>query len=239
MSDSTGLHYASLDWLTPDAERVIARHARVSTANPDRAEFQKLIKYCIKEGHFSIFEQANASFEIVTSRAISTQILRHRSLSFQELSQRYSDPTDVLETLNKQSWRFSLRLQDPKNRQNSLDELHPDILNSFRVRLGTLYGQAEGLYKEMLAAGVAKECARNILPICTATRLHANGSLRSWIFYVGLRGAHGTQTEHKLIALDIRRILAQELPVITQAVVEYVEEVRPPNMDGWLAAALQ
>jgi len=238
VSDSTGLHYASLDWLTPDAERVIARHARVSTANPDRAEFQKLIKYCIKEGHFSIFEQANASFEIVTSRAISTQILRHRSLSFQELSQRYSDPTDVLETLNKQSWRFSLRLQDPKNRQNSLDELHPDILNSFRVRLGTLYGQAEGLYKEMLAAGVAKECARNILPICTATRLHANGSLRSWIFYVGLRGAHGTQAEHKLIAQDIRKLLEAELPVITKALTKYVDEVRPPNMDGWASRDL-
>lgn len=238
MTDSTGLHFATLDWITPDAERVVARHARVSTTDPDREEFQKLLKYCIKHGHFSVFEQANASFEIITSRAIAAQILRHRSLSFQELSQRYSDPTDVLETLNRQSWRFSLRLQDPKNRQNSVDELHPDILNSFRIRLGTLYGQAQGLYKEMLDAGVAKECARNILPICTATRLHANGSLRSWIFYVGLRGAHGTQTEHKIIAMDIRKLLEQELPVITQALIEYVEEVRPPNMDGWLASAL-
>lgn len=238
MTDSTGLHFATLDWITPDAERVVARHARVSTADPDREEFQKLLKYCIKHGHFSVFEQANASFEIITSRAIAAQILRHRSLSFQELSQRYSDPTDVLETLNRQSWRFSLRLQDPKNRQNSIDELDPDLLDSFRVRLGTLYGQTQDLYKELLEAGVAKECARNILPICTATRLHANGSLRSWIFYVGLRGAHGTQAEHKIIAMDIRKLLEQELPVITQALTEYVEEVRPPNMDGWLASVL-
>jgi thymidylate synthase (FAD) len=233
--DSSGLHYATLDWITPDAEQVVARHARVSTADPDRKEFTKLIKYCIRHGHYSVFEQANASFEIITSRAISTQILRHRSLCFQELSQRYSDPTDVLETLNRQAWRFSLRLQDPKDRQNSIDELHPDIVSSLRVRLGTLYGQAEGLYKEMLAAGVAKECARNILPMCTATRLHANGSLRSWIFYIGLRGAHGTQAEHKIIAQDIRKLLEQQIPTITQALTEYVDEVRPPNMDGWLS----
>ena len=236
--DSTGLHYATLDWITPEAERIVAKHARVSTADPDRAEFQKLLKYCIRHGHYSVFEQANASFEIITSRAIAAQVLRHKSLCFQELSQRYSDPTDVLETLNKHSWRFSLRLQDPKNRQNSIDELHPDILSSFRARLGTLYGQAEGLYKEMLEAGVAKECARNILPICTATRLHANGSLRSWIFYVGLRGAHGTQAEHKLIAQDIRKRLEIELPTITKALTEYVDEVRPPNMDGWASRDL-
>jgi thymidylate synthase (FAD) len=236
--DSTGLHYATLDWVTPEAERVVAKHARVSTADPDRAEFQKLLKYCIRHGHYSVFEQANASFEIITSRAIAAQILRHKSLCFQELSQRYSDPTDVLEALNRHSWRFSLRLQDPKNRQNSLDELHPDILSSFRSRLGTLYGQAEGLYKEMLEAGVAKECARNILPICTATRLHANGSLRSWIFYVGLRGAHGTQAEHKWIAQDIRKRLEIELPAITKALTEYVDEVRPPNMDGWASRHL-
>lgn len=236
--DSTGLHYATLDWITPEAERVVAKHARVSTADPDRAEFEKLLKYCIRHGHYSVFEQANASFEIITSRAIAAQILRHKTLCFQELSQRYSDPTDVLETLNKHSWRFSLRLQDPKNRQNSIDGLHPDLLNSFRARLGTLYGQAEGLYKEMLEAGVAKECARNILPICTATRLHANGSLRTWIFYVGLRGAHGTQTEHKLIAQDIRKRLELELPTVTKALTEYVDEVRPPNMDGWASRDL-
>lgn len=238
MSDKTALHFAALDWITPDAEKVVARHARVSTAEPDRPEFKKLLAYCIKHGHYSVFEQANASFEIITSRAISAQIIRHRSLSFQEYSQRYSDPTDVLATLFKQSWQFDLRLQDTKNRQNSYDGLHPDILSDFRSRLGALYLQVQDIYQEMLAAGVAKECARNILPLCTPTRLHANGTLRSWIFYVGLRGAHGTQAEHRQIALDIRRLLEKEVPVICSALTQYVDEVNPANMDGWASNVL-
>lgn len=238
MNDKTALHFAALDWITPQAEQIIARHARVSTANPHKKEFTNLLKYCIKHGHYSIFEQANASFEIITSRAISTQILRHRSLCFQEFSQRYSDPTDVLDALFKHAWQFDLRLQDTSNRQNSYDGLHPDIFNDFRARLGILYSECQSMYKELLEAGVAKECARNILPICTPTRLHANGTLRSWIFYVGLRGAHGTQAEHKQIALDIRKLLEKKVPTIAAALTSYVDELDPPNMGGWASNAL-
>lgn len=238
MSDWTLLHNAVLDWITPDAEQVVARHARVSTKDPDRAEFIKLIKYCIKSGHWSVFEQVNASFQILTSRSISAQIIRHRSFSFQELSQRYADPTDVLDKATETAWRFALRRQDIKNRQNSTDDLDPAVISDFRVRLGAIYRDILNLYQDMLDADVAKECARNILPMCTPTRLHANGTLRSWIHYVGLRGAHGTQKEHQQIVKQIRASLERAVPNLTAALTEYVDDAKPSNMDGWASDVL-
>lgn len=238
MGDLTFLHTAFLDWVTPDAEQIIARHARVSTKNPDRGEFKQLIKYCINHGHWSVFEQVNASYNILTSRSISAQIIRHRSFSFQELSQRYTDPTDTLDTITNTAWRFDLRKQDTKNRQNSTDDLDTAVINHFHSRLGSLYHDILDLYKEMLDAGVAKECARNILPMCTPTRLHVNGTLRSWIHYVGLRGAHGTQQEHREIVKQIRHSLEQIIPCVTEAITRYVDEVKPPNMDGWASSVL-
>jgi len=169
---SLRLHEASLDWITPDAERLIARHARVSTKDPDRGDYSKLLSYCIRHGHWSVFEQACASFEILTTRSISPQILRHRSFCFQETSQRYCDPLTVLGDLEDECTKFELRKQDEKNRQNSFeyeDGLFELIESQFRQRITDIFWEARGLYEDMLAAGVAKECARNILSLCTPT----------------------------------------------------------------------
>jgi flavin-dependent thymidylate synthase len=225
------LHTASLDWITPDSERVVARHARVSTSDPDRDEYEKLLKYCIKQGHWSVFEQVCASFEIFTTRAISPQILRHKSFSFQETSQRYCDPLDVLEMLQKESSAFELRRQDLKNRQNSIEYEDLSIEARFRPRIQALFSAAQDLYSDMLVAGVAKECARNILPSCVPTRLHMMGTLRSWIFYVGLRGAPGTQKEHRSIVLSVGSELLQQLPIIGSAVLASAESNQ--SLAGW------
>lgn len=238
MSDLTLLHNATLDWVTPDVEQVIARHARVSTKDPYRAEFKNLIKYCIKHGHWSVFEQVNFSYNILTSRGISAQIIRHRSFSFQELSQRYANPGETLDKATETAWRFDLRRQDLKNRQNSINDLDPSVVANFRSRISVLYKDTLEIYNEMLKAGVAKECARNILPMCIPTRLHVNGTLRSWIHYVGLRGAHGTQEEHRQIVKQVKRSLELNVPSVTEALTTYVDEVRPENMDGWASNVL-
>jgi len=232
---SLRLHEASLDWITPDAERLIARHARVSTKDPDRGDYSKLLSYCIKHGHWSVFEQACASFEILTTRAISPQILRHRSFCFQETSQRYCDPLTVLGGLEEECTEFELRQQDTKNRQNSLsyeDGLFELVEDQFRKRITDVFRDAQDLYEDMLAAGVAKECARNILPMCTPTRLHMMGNIRSWIFYVGLRGACGTQKEHKDIALSVKHSLRELVPTVAAAVQEAALE-GVSGLDGW------
>ncbi len=226
------MHTIDLDWITPDAERVIARHARVSTTDPDRAEFQKLLKYCILHGHWSVYEQASASFEIITTRAISAQIIRHRSFAFQETSQRYCDPTSVLAEAEESCWDFDLRRQDEKNRQNSTPDLDPQLAKAFKERIKVLYSDLKNTYQDMLEAGVAKECARNILPMCSPTRLHMSGSIRSWLHYVGLRGSCETQLEHREIALAIGRQLKEHVPVIVNAVQEYAE--KEFNLKGWL-----
>jgi thymidylate synthase (FAD) len=226
------MHTAELDWITPDAERVVARHARVSTADPDRAEFEKLLKYCILHGHWSIYEQASASFEIITTRSISAQIIRHRSFAFQETSQRYCDPTSILAEAEKECWDFELRRQDEKNRQNSTPDLDPTLAEAFKERIEILYTDLKNTYQDMLEAGVAKECARNILPMCSPTRLHMSGSIRSWIHYVGLRAAVETQLEHREVALAIGRKLESEIPVIVSAVKEHAK--REFNLKGWL-----
>lgn len=214
------LHKVKLDWITPNAESVVAEHARVSSKNPDKYEYARLLAYCIKHGHWSVFEQVCASYEIITTRAVSPQIIRHRSFTFQETSQRYCDPLDILEKEAQNCSAFELRAQDLKNRQNSLQIEGDEFEVAFRERINKLFADSQTLYKDMLLAGVAKECARNILLMCVPTRLHMMGTLRSWIFYVGLRGDKGTQEEHRQIAIQIGNDLYDYLPVITKAVIE-------------------
>jgi thymidylate synthase (FAD) len=203
-----------LVWITPGAEEVISYCARVS--NPRNQEnldtSPRLIKYCIKNRHWSIFEQANMCVEINTTRAISAQILRHRSFTFQEFSSRYQD-VGILGS----SVIPHLRRQDQKNRQNSVDDLTTETTRRLYRRIGTLFEDAEHLYKEMLSEGVAKECARSVLPLASPTRLYANGTIRSWLTYIALREKHGTQREHKVIAKDIKTILCGQLPTIADA----------------------
>jgi len=231
---TNNLHTVSLDWITPDAERIVASHARVSTKNPYRDESVRLLRYCIKHGHWSVFEQVCASFEIVTTRAISPQILRHRSFTFQEASQRYCDPLDVLEGVVEDVPYFELRAQDLKNRQNSSAfEDQALIERTFRDRILHLFEESQQLYKDLLQAGVAKECARNALLMCVPTRLHMMGTLRSWIFYIGLRAAPGTQYEHRVIAQQIGNSLGSQLPIIKEAIFDSQREATNPALDGW------
>jgi thymidylate synthase (FAD) len=223
------LHSATLDWITPNAEQVIARHARVSTKDPDRSEYAKLLSYCIAHAHWSVFEQAAASFEILTTRAVSPQILRHRSCSFQELSQRYASPSDVLTTEGRPPHEFSLRRQADKNRQSSVEELDAGSQTLFRARILMVHQDIQTLYQDMLDAGVARECARNILPEYTPTRLHMQASIRSFLHYVGLRGQDDTQLEHRMIAQSIGRLLAEQLPVV----VEAIHQAEDKSLAGW------
>lgn len=200
----------SLIWITPDSEKLIAYCARVSSSNQNNPNIKGLLKYCIKNGHWSIFEQANLCIEINTTRAISAQILRHRSFSFQEFSQRYAK----VET--KPDY-FDLRRQDLKNRQNSIDDISEEtkkkLDNSIRMTLVDI----DRCYNNLLNNGVAKECARMILPMCSPTKLYMNGNIRSWIHYLRVRCGNGTQKEHMDIALQIKEIFKKELPIIYEA----------------------
>ena len=234
MAARNRLHSVSLDWITPEAERIVASHARVSTKDPDRGEAIRLLNYCIKHGHWSVFEQVCASFEIITTRAISPQILRHRSFTFQETSQRYCDPLDVLDQVTPEAPLFELRAQDQKNRQNSYAFDDDSVEQEFRDRIFDLFERSQELYQDLLNAGVAKECARNALLMCVPTRLHMMGTLRSWIFYVGLRNAPGTQLEHRFIAQEIGQRLQQETPVIVEALVKSAEADSSNGLAGWL-----
>ena len=234
MAARNRLHSVSLDWITPEAERIVASHARVSTKDPDRGEAIRLLNYCIKHGHWSVFEQVCASFEIITTRAISPQILRHRSFTFQETSQRYCDPLDVLDQVTPEAPLFELRAQDQKNRQNSYAFDDDSVEQEFRDRIFDLFERSQELYQDLLNAGVAKECARNALLMCVPTRLHMMGTLRSWIFYVGLRNAPGTQLEHRFIAQEIGQRLQQETPVIVDALVNSAAADSSNGLAGWL-----
>jgi thymidylate synthase (FAD) len=222
------LHSAELNWITPEAEKTIARHARVSTENPDREEYSRLLAFCIKHGHWSVFEQASASFEVSTTRALSPQLLRHRSFVFQEFSQRYSDPTEILKDSGDE-FKFDLRSQGATNRQSSLEQLPLYLREHFWDKFEDIDRQIKTVYAEMLQLGVAKECARNILPLYTPTRLHVTGTIRSFLHYVGLRGKKDTQLEHRRIAQSIARILERELPVVIQA----VRDSDDPSLAGW------
>ena len=182
--------------ITPDAEKTMAYIARVSNpSNQDNEKFAGLLKYCIKHNHWSVFEQSSMTLEIETTRAIAAQILRHRSFTFQEFSQRYADSTKLGEIPIPE-----LRRQDEKNRQNSTNDLDEFVKQKLELQMNTLFSSATALYQQMLEEGVAKECARMVLPLCTPTRIYMTGSCRSWIHYIELRSAHGTQKEHMDIA---------------------------------------
>ena len=199
--------------ITPDAEKMMAYIARVS--NPNNQENEKyagLLKYCIKHNHWSVFEQATMTLEIETTRAIAAQILRHRSFTFQEFSQRYAS-TDHLGDIPIPD----LRRQDEKNRQNSTDDLDEFVKQKLELQIKTLFSSAEALYHQMLEEGVAKECARFVLPLATPTKLYMTGSCRSWIHYINLRSAHGTQKEHMEIARECACIFAGQFPAVAEA----------------------
>lgn len=225
------LHSAYLDWITPDAEAVIARHARVSTSNPDRSEYAKLISYCVRHFHWSVFEQASCAFEVLTTRAISPQILRHRSMCFQELSQRYTNPLTTIE-IDEAPYLFGLRKQATSNRQSSTELIDNQTRIDLQKRIEDLAHMTETLYRDMLELGVARECARNILPLYTPTRLHVSGTVRSFIHYVGLRGSSDTQAEHRQIALTMGRALTHTLPIITNTLKEISTSEK--SLSGWL-----
>ena len=200
--------------VTPEAEKSIAYCARVSNPkNQDNDSFEGLLKYCIKHQHWSIFEHAFMTVEINTSLAIATQILRHRSFTFQQFSQRYADSTALQLSIPTPD----LRRQDTKNRQNSIDDINPRDRAYMEATIEKHFDDALDLYNSLLKQGVAKECARMVLPQATLTRLYMSGSVRSWIHYIELRSGHGTQQEHKEVAEHIRDIFVGEFPIISQA----------------------
>lgn len=207
---------SKLVWITPEAEKTIVYCARVSNpAGQEKDDYVGLLKYLIKHKHWSPFEMGNMCVEINTTRGISAQILRHRSFSYQEFSQRYSD----VKSLGSPEIPH-LRRQDIKNRQNSIDDLSSDVISGYYRRIGELFENSEHLYQEMVSAGVAKECARGILPLASPTRIYMNGTIRSWIHYLQIRAGVETQLEHRLIAQSILDIFKQELPVIHAAAFE-------------------
>ena len=197
--------------ITPDAEKTMGYIARVSNpSNQDNEKYAGLLKYCIKHNHWSVFEQSSMTLEIETTRAIAAQILRHRSFTFQEFSQRYAAST-ALGDIDLPE----LRKQDLKNRQNSTDDLDPEIVEKLNKQMITLFSSSKALYEQMLSQGVAKECARMVLPLATPTRIYMTGSCRSWIHYINLRSAHGTQKEHMEIAEACRAVSYTHLTLPT------------------------
>ena len=200
--------------VTPDAEKHIAYCARVSNpSNQENDNYAGLLRYCIKHRHWSIFEQAFMTVEIETTRGLAAQILRHRSFTFQEFSQRYADSSLLSETIPLPE----LRRQDTKNRQNSIDDLGEEFVRLSQKQIQTYFEQGMSLYQHLLDNGVAKECARFVLPLATPTRLYMSGSLRSWMHYIDLRSANGTQKEHMEIAEMCKALFSEQFPVIAEA----------------------
>lgn len=187
-------------------EGLIAYCARVSSPHQENPDYEKLLRYCMKHGHWSVFEMCDMTVEIVTTRAISAQILRHKSFSFQEFSTRYS------EVLGYEA--YDARRQDVKNRQNSIDDLSDAAKTWFLDAQEEVWKRSKYLYDQAIANGVAKECARSLLPLNTVTRLYMKGSVRSWIHYLQVRCAPETQKEHRDIADAIREIFAEQFPTI-------------------------
>jgi len=199
--------------ITADPEQTMAYIARVSNpSNQNNENYAGLLRYCIKHQHWSVFEQSSMTLEIETTRGLAAQILRHRSFTFQEFSQRYAD-SNLLGNIDLPD----LRSQDTKNRQNSIDNLDPEIVEKLNKQMTTLFESSLALYNQMLELGVAKECARFVLPLATPTRLYMTGSCRSWIHYIQLRSAHGTQKEHMDIANACKRLFVQYYPTVSEA----------------------
>ena len=200
--------------VTPDAEKTMAYIARVSNpANQDNQNYAKLLAYCIKHNHWSVFEQSTMTLEIETSRGIAAQVLRHRSFTFQEFSQRYADTSLLTQHIHVPD----LRKQDTKNRQNSTDDLGDYVKLKLQGEIQEHFNAANNLYKRLLEAGVAKECARFVLPLAVPTRIYMTGSCRSWIHYINLRSANGTQKEHMEIAELARCIFTCQFPAVSEA----------------------
>ncbi len=195
-------------WVTPDAEKHILYMARVSSPKQDSGD-TKLINYLIKHKHWSPFEMANMCVEVITGRDISTQILRHKSFNFQEFSQRYAQSAGMDD--------ITLRKQDHKNRQNSLDVLNNEAKEYWETKINLTMQMVWNLYNEMLANDIAKECARRILPMATTTKIYISGNLRSWIHYLEARCDIATQLEHREIANKIKEIFISEFPIISKA----------------------
>ncbi len=200
--------------VTPDAEKNIAYCARVSNpANQENEKIAGLLKYCINHKHWSIFEMAFMTLEINTTRGLAAQILRHRSFTYQEFSQRYADSSLLAEQIPM----FDLRRQDTKNRQNSIDDIDEFTKQEFEIQIQRYFAEGMDLYQAMLDKGIAKECARFVLPLATPTKIYMSGSVRSWIHYIDLRSANGTQKEHMDIANECKCIFAGQFPVIAEA----------------------
>jgi len=207
--------------VTPDAEKLISYCARVSNPKGQESEnYTKLLKYCIDHHHWSIFEMAFMTMEINTTRGLAAQILRHRSFTFQEFSQRYADTS----LLSEEIPLFELRGQDNKNRQNSIDNVDQEIVVKWNSKIREHFAKGKAMYDDMIKDGIAKECARFILPLATPTRLYMSGSLRSWITYIALREKNGTQKEHMNIVKECKKIFCEEFHVISEALGGYDEE---------------
>ena len=200
--------------VTPDAEKMMSYCARVSNpSNQENDNYAKLLSYCIKHQHWSIFEQAFMTVEINTTRGLAAQILRHRSFTFQEFSQRYADTTLLAEEIPT----FELRRQDNKNRQNSIDDISDEIKSKWGVKIREHFSKAKAIYDGMIADGIAKECARFVLPLATPTRLYMSGTVRSFIHWIELRTGHGTQKEHMIIANEAKEIFKSQFPITAEA----------------------
>ncbi len=199
--------------LTPNAEKTMAYIARVSNPkNQKNEDYSRLLSYCIKNEHWSVFEQSFMTLQIETNRGIAAQILRHRSFTFQEFSQRYADSTQLGNIPLPE-----LRRQDLKNRQNSIADLPDRVKQNFQEKISAHFKDSLNLYEELLSEGIAKECARFVLPLATPTRIYMSGSCRSWIHYINLRSAHGTQEEHKEIALNCKDIFKKNFPIVSES----------------------
>ncbi len=199
----------AIDGQTPTPEGLIAYCARVSSPKQDNPSYANLLKYCIKHRHWSIFEMVDMTVEILTSRAIAQQILRHRSFCFQEFSQRYAKVQEME--------RYTPRRQDMKNRQNSIEDLDPKTVEWFMSAQDEIQNLGMKHYNQALEKGIAKESARFLLPLSTQTRLYMKGSIRSWIHYLEVRTDPGTQKEHRQIALSILEIFKARFPITSEA----------------------
>jgi len=197
--------------VTPNSENTIMYIARVSNPDNQTSGSTKLLGYCIKHGHWSVFEHASMTIEIETSRAIATQILRHRSFTFQEFSQRYA------EISNDSIEYYEARRQDSKNRQNSIDDMNLADKLWFKTAQEKIWNTSISSYKEAISRGIAKEQARMLLPLNTKTKIYMTGNLRNWIHYIDLRSANGTQKEHMNIAESIKQIFITQFPNISKA----------------------
>jgi thymidylate synthase (FAD) len=205
---------AKLITSTPDAEKTMAYVARVSNPNNQENEnYSGLLKYCIKHQHWSVFEQAYMTLELSTTRGLAAQVLRHRSFTYQEFSQRYADSSLLAEKIPLPE----LRRQDTKNRQNSIDNIDPFVRQEFQIKMQRHFEEGMNLYKEMLDASIAKECARFVLPLAVPTKIYMTGSCRSWIHYISLRTANGTQQEHMDLANDCKKIFIEQYPTVAEA----------------------